>query len=149
VISIPSAIPSTAARSSFADGKYYSAIGDHLAPQGNAFVFEYDPAKKALRQLADVRKIINLPAGHYTPGKIHSHVELGSDGWLYFSTHRGSTKVTTDANHYLGDWILRANPKTGEMLYQVRRGLGRPDEDDLRREVHRSVVVRLDVVAGC
>ncbi|MFN0021380.1 MAG: hypothetical protein ACKVP0_24280 [Pirellulaceae bacterium] len=100
--------------SSFAAGKYYSAIGDHLAPQGNAFVFEYDPAKKALRQIADVRKIINLPAGHYTPGKIHSHVELGSDGWLYFSTHRGSTKVTTDANHYLGDWILRANPKTGE-----------------------------------
>jgi len=99
--------------SSFADGKYYSAIGDHLAPQGNAFVFEYDPAKKALRQVADVRKIINLPAGHYTPGKIHSHVELGTDGWLYFSTHRGSTKVTTDANHYLGDWILRANPKTG------------------------------------
>ena len=100
--------------SSFAAGKYYSAIGDHLAPQGNAFVFEYDPAKKALRQVADVRKIIDLPAGHYTPGKIHSHVELGSDGWLYFSTHRGSTKVTTDANHYLGDWILRANPKTGE-----------------------------------
>ena len=58
--------------SSFAAGKYYSAIGDHLAPQGNAFVFEYDPAKKALRQVADVRKIINLPAGHYTPGKIHS-----------------------------------------------------------------------------
>ena len=31
--------------SSFAKGKYYSAIGDHLAPQGNAYVFEYDPAK--------------------------------------------------------------------------------------------------------
>lgn len=100
--------------SSFAAGKYYSAIGDHLAPQGNAFAFEYDPVKKSLRQVADVRKIINLPAGHYTPGKIHSHTELGSDGWLYFSTHRGSTKVTTDANHYLGDWILRANPQTGE-----------------------------------
>ena len=22
--------------------KYFSAVGDHLAPQGNAFVFEYD-----------------------------------------------------------------------------------------------------------
>jgi hypothetical protein len=99
--------------SSFAGGKCYSAIGDHLAPQGNAFVFEYDPAKKSLKQIADVQKTISLPAGHYTPGKIHSHVDLGRDGWLYFSTHRGSTKVTTDVNHYLGDWILRANPQTG------------------------------------
>src|SRR5688572_12756485 len=28
------------------NGKYYTAIGDHLAPGGNAFVFEYDPATK-------------------------------------------------------------------------------------------------------
>ena len=42
--------------------------------------------------------------------------------------------------------FLTANAKTGEMLYQVRRGPnGRPSEDDLRREVLRSVVVRLDV----
>ena len=26
--------------------KYYSAIGDHLAPQGNAFVYEYDANTK-------------------------------------------------------------------------------------------------------
>ena len=25
-------------------GKYYSAIGDHIGPAGNAFVYEYDPA---------------------------------------------------------------------------------------------------------
>ena len=42
--------------------------------------------------------------------------------------------------------FLSANPKTGEMLYQVRSGRDRrPDEDDLRREVLRSVVVRLDL----
>jgi deazaflavin-dependent oxidoreductase (nitroreductase family) len=42
--------------------------------------------------------------------------------------------------------FLTANPQTGEMLYQVRRGADRrPSEDDLRREVLRSVVVRLDV----
>ena len=42
--------------------------------------------------------------------------------------------------------FLTANAKTGEMLYQVQRGTnGRPVEDDLRREVLRSVVVRLDV----
>lgn len=42
--------------------------------------------------------------------------------------------------------FLTANPTTGEMLYQVRAGTDRrPVEADLRREVLRSVVVRLDV----
>jgi hypothetical protein len=99
---------------SVANGKYYTAIGDHLAPGGNAFVFEYDPATKALRQLADVRKVLNLPDGHYTPGKIHTRVDLGSDGWLYFATHRGSEGVTTDANRYSGDWIIRCHPESGK-----------------------------------
>src|SRR5262249_24927435 len=29
-----------------ANGKYYLSIGDHLAPAGNGFVYEYDPAAK-------------------------------------------------------------------------------------------------------
>ena len=41
--------------------------------------------------------------------------------------------------------FLTANPKTGEMLYRVGTGTDRrPLEADLRREVARSVVVRLD-----
>src|SRR5262249_1628303 len=95
------------------DGKYYTSIGDHLAPQGNAFVYEYDPASKQLKRLLDVRKLLNLPEGHYTPGKIHSRIDRGDDGWLYFSTHRGSTNATTEKNHYQGDWILRYHPPTG------------------------------------
>ncbi len=95
------------------NGKYYAAVGDHLAP-GNAFVYEYDPATKQFRQLADVKKLLQLPEGHYTPGKIHSRLDLGSDGWLYCSTHRGSTRITTDANFYKGDWIIRCNPADGK-----------------------------------
>lgn len=92
------------------DGKYYSAIGDHLAPRGNAFVYEYDPEAKTLRTLVDVKALLDLPEGHYTPGKIHSRIDAGRDGWLYFATHRGSTRVTTDEYHYRGDWILRHHP---------------------------------------
>jgi hypothetical protein len=95
------------------NGKYYTAVGDHLAP-GNAFVYEYDPATKQFRQLADVKKVLQLPEGHYTPGKIHSRLDLGSDGWLYCSTHRGSTRITTDENHYKGDWIIRCHPADGK-----------------------------------
>lgn len=94
-------------------GKYYASIGDHLAPGGNAFVYEYDPDTKHFRQLVDVKKLLQLPEGHYTPGKIHSRLDLGDDGWLYFSTHRGSTRVTTDKYHYQGDWVLRVRPGTG------------------------------------
>jgi hypothetical protein len=97
-----------------AGGKYYASIGDHKAPDGNAFVYEYDPQTKKLRQLVDVKKLLNLPEGHYTPGKIHGRIDLGGDGWLYFSTYRGSPQVTTDRYQYRGDWILRAHPGTGQ-----------------------------------
>lgn len=96
------------------NGKYYASIGDHIAPRGNAFVYEYDPATRQFRQLADVAKTLNLPEGHYTPGKIHGRLDMGKDGWIYFSTHRGSKRVTTDEYHYEGDWIFRTNPKTAE-----------------------------------
>ncbi len=96
------------------NGKYYSAIGDHKGPDGNAFVYEYDTSAKTLRRIVDLRKVLDLPAGHYTPGKIHGRLDMGKDGWLYFSTHRGSTKVTTDEYHYKGDWIIRHNPKSGK-----------------------------------
>ena len=101
-------------------GKYYASIGDHLAPAGNAFVFEYDPATKKLCKLAEVKATLNLPEGHYVPGKIHSRLELGRDGWLYFSTHRGSTRVTTDEYHYTGDWILRCRPEGSACEVVVR-----------------------------
>ena len=97
-----------------ANGKYYASVGDHLAPQGNGFVYEYDPATKRFRQLLDLRKLLALPEGHYAPGKIHSRLDLGDDGWLYCSTHRGSTAVTTDKYHYQGDWIVRTHPATGK-----------------------------------
>lgn len=95
------------------DGKYYSAIGDHRGPEGNAFVYEYDAASRELRLLVNLREVLDLPRGHYTPGKIHSRIDLGRDGCLYFGTHRGSTRVTTDEYHYHGDWILRHDPSSG------------------------------------
>lgn len=95
-------------------GKYYSAIGDHIGPHGNAFVFEFDPQAKSLRTIVNLQELLNLPADHYSPGKIHSRIDMGSDGWLYFSTHRGSTRVTTDEYHYTGDWIVRHHPQSGK-----------------------------------
>jgi hypothetical protein len=97
------------------NGKYYSSIGDHKAPDGNAFVYEYDPASKVLRLLVDIVQLIKQMMGMYTPGKVHSRIDMGKDGWLYFSTHRGSGTVTKDDKYgFKGDWILRCDPKTGK-----------------------------------
>jgi len=93
-------------------GKYYSAIGDHKAPDGNAFVYEYDTTTKTLKKVVDLQELLHVPEGQYSPGKIHGRIDMGRDGWLYFSTHRGSTRVTTDEYGYKGDWIVRHNPET-------------------------------------
>lgn len=95
------------------NGKYYSSIGDHEAPEGHAFIYEYNPLKKALRVLCNITEVLAEVLG-YKPGKVHGRIDLGSDGWLYFSTHRGSTTITSDANQYKGDWIIRCDPKTGK-----------------------------------
>jgi hypothetical protein len=107
------------------NGKFYSSFGDHLAlgakgatadteNAGTAYVFEYDPATKELKLLVDVAKFLDMPPGHYTPGKIHGRIDAGSDGWLYFSTHRGSGVASTPKYNYKGDWIIRTNPATGQ-----------------------------------
>ncbi len=95
------------------NGKYYSSVGDHNAPDGNAFVYEYDPLTHVLRLLVNIRELLQILMG-YTPGKVHGRLDMGSDGMLYFSTHRGSTTTTTDKNNYKGDWIIRVDPKTAK-----------------------------------
>ena len=109
----------------FAAGKYYSSIGDHLAPQGNAMVFEYDPATKKLRKLVDLRSLLKVPDGQYAPGKIHTRLDMGKDGWLYFATHRGSPRATTDQFGYTGDWIVRVQPASGKAEIVVHAPLAK------------------------
>ncbi|MHC4628984.1 MAG: YncE family protein [Planctomycetota bacterium] len=105
--------------------RYYSAIGDHKAPDGNAFVYEYNAAAKTLRKIVDLRELLKVPEGQYSPGKIHSRIDVGGDGWLYFSTHRGSTRVTTDEYGYKGDWIIRHNPGTSTTEVVVQGPVGK------------------------
>jgi hypothetical protein len=100
--------------------KYYTSIGDHNSPRGEGQVYEYDNKTKQIRLLMNVKEFLQqpgmMPEGmDYIPGKIHSRTEMGSDGWVYFSTHRGSTQDnTTDKRGYKGDNIYRVNPQTGE-----------------------------------
>lgn len=89
----------------------YSAIGDHDGPVGNAFLYQYDARDQQLRKVVDLKQVLQVPEGKYTPGKIHSRIDQGNDGWLYFSTHRGSTRVTLPKFGFAGGWILRHDPQ--------------------------------------
>lgn len=98
--------------------KYYSAIGDHHSPKGTAQVYEYDSRTRRIRLLADLRRFLEnsgaVPAEmNYLPAKIHSRLDLGRDGWLYYATHRGSPRTTNNAHGYRGDWIFRTHPESG------------------------------------
>jgi len=100
------------------DGKYYSALCDHLAPKGTTKLFEYDPARKRFRLLVDTAKFLRgagqiTPAMNYSPGEVQTRIEFGRDGWLYYGTTRGSTRVTNDANGFKGEWVMRTEPRSG------------------------------------
>lgn len=99
--------------------KYYSSSNDHLAPKGTAHLWEYDGVQKKFRHLCDTTRFLEsvkaFPADmNYRPGEMQSRIDLGSDGWLYYATDRGSPTVTHDANGYRGEWVLRTNPTTLE-----------------------------------
>jgi hypothetical protein len=99
--------------------KYYTSDNDHLAPRGTAHLWEYDAARRQFRLLCDTTKFLEsqhaFPASmNYRPGEMQSRIDLGSDGWLYYATDRGSPTVTHDGNGYLGEWILRTHPQTQE-----------------------------------
>lgn len=99
--------------------KYYTSDNDHLAPRGTAHLWEYDAAAKKFKLLCDTTKFLESknvfpPEMNYRPGEMQSRIDLGSDGWLYYATDRGSPTVTHDGNGYKGEWILRTHPTTLE-----------------------------------
>lgn len=99
--------------------KYYSSSNDHLAPRGTALLWEYDATTRKFRLLCNTSKFlesVNAFAAdmNYRPGEMQSRIDMGSDGWLYYATDRGSPTVTDDAHGYKGEWVLRTNPQSLE-----------------------------------
>lgn len=56
------------------DGRFVSALGDHLGADGNSFVHVYDPASGRLTQVGDALSAIPHNAGDWGYGKIHSQM---------------------------------------------------------------------------
>lgn len=98
------------------DGTHYAAIGDHISPRGRAMILALEPGARDMRPVVDLRSFIEssgIAGDGYVPGKIHTRLGIGRDGWIYYGGHRGSAGGSTDEHGFKGDWIFRTRPDTG------------------------------------
>ena len=92
------------------DGRFYSAIGDHLGVDGNSYIYEYDPATSELSLVGDILSHVDHEPGTWGYGKIHSQMVPGPCGEVYFSTYWGTSSGLEFEGNYTGDLIFRLDP---------------------------------------
>lgn len=100
------------------DGTVYCGIGDHGNNRGNSFCFLYawDPASNALRQIVDANAISQPRPGETTWSKVHAGIQEGADGMIYAIctlNSGGAAWQHTWTDHIPGSPIFRYNPATG------------------------------------
>jgi hypothetical protein len=91
------------------DGRFISAIGDHIGPDGNSFIYEYDPAEDRLTQISDVLSLTDHQDGEWGYGKIHAQMVTGPCGEVYAATYWGTVRELVYEGNYRGDLLLRLN----------------------------------------
>ena len=89
------------------DGRFLSAIGDHLGVDGNSYLYEYSPDTDTLTQLTDVLSLTDHEPGAWGYGKIHAQMVPGPCGEVYFTTYWGSNEGLTFSSSYGGDRLFR------------------------------------------
>jgi hypothetical protein len=92
------------------DGRFITAIGDHLGPGGNSFIYEYDPADDRLTQISDVLSLTDHEDGEWGYGKIHAQMVEGMCGEVYAATYWGTVRDLSYEGNYRGDVLLRLDP---------------------------------------
>lgn len=92
------------------DGRFYSAIGDHIGPDGNSYIYEYDPGTGDLAMVGDVLSYVDHQAGSWGYGKIHGQMVAGPCGEVYISTYWGTYREIRFDASYSGDILMRLDP---------------------------------------
>jgi len=93
------------------DGRYLSAIGDHRGPDGNSYLFEYDPATKKLTQIIDVLAIVEHTPGDWGFGKIHAQMVRGPCNNVLVTTYWGTRRGIEFTTGYRGDLLINIDPQ--------------------------------------
>jgi hypothetical protein len=94
------------------DGRYWSAIGDHLGADGNSYFFDYDPATSRLTRFGDVLTNVEHQPGAWGFGKVHGQLVPDPCGHVWAATYWGSRRGLTFGDGYEGDLLLRIDPAT-------------------------------------
>ena len=94
-----------------ADGRFLSAIGDHHGPDGNSFMYEFDPETGLLTQIGDALSLVDHIPGEYGFGKIHAPMVAGPCGEIYTSTYWGTRRRLEYTENYTGDVLIRIDPE--------------------------------------
>jgi hypothetical protein len=102
-------------------GKFYSAVGDHGKYDAHILLVEYDPARKQVRCLPEVNKVLGRTKNQFAEGKIH--------GWLDFYQSKDIDKAHL--------WYCTYWAKYNE-----------PDEEDYATGYDGGHVMSYDVMTG-
>ncbi len=94
-----------------ADGRYLSAIGDHRGPDGNSYVYEYDPATKTLTQIVDVLAVVDHTPADWGFGKVHAQMVQGPCDNVMVATYWGTRRDVEYTAGYRGDVLMNLDPQ--------------------------------------
>jgi hypothetical protein len=104
-----------------ADGRLFSAIGDHLGEDGNSYLYEFNVETGRLTQVTDVLSLVEHRPGEWGYGKVHGQMVSGPCGEIYFSTYWGKKPDLASHPEYPGDVLFRIDPQQ-----RVVENLGTP-----------------------
>ena len=103
------------------DGRVYCAIGDHGDDAGGdarCFLYQWEPAKHALRQIVDMGRVVPPKAGQPAWSKVHAKIDEGTDGKIYFSCTLNGGQRAGDPKYGFneslpGGQLYRFDPASG------------------------------------
>lgn len=93
------------------NGRHYSAVGDHLGPDGNSYIYEYDPARRTLARISDILSLVDHQPGAWGYGKIHSQMVEDRCGSIWTFTYWGTRTDMQYGNGYKGDLLIEIDPE--------------------------------------
>jgi hypothetical protein len=97
------------------DGRFVSALGDHIGEDGNSWFYEFDPATNTLTRTAEVAAALGHQPGDWGYGKVHAPMVLGPCNEVITSTYWGTRTDLVVGGSYQGDHLLRYDPATHQL----------------------------------
>ena len=79
------------------DGRFVSALGDHLGRDGNSWFYEFDPATGALTRTADVAASL----GHRPGERLHERAREAAAPGLVRARHEADVELAIETEEAL------------------------------------------------